>query len=110
LADGFDVDTLKRAVAGIWVSRFHLGENDRAREYTDLTLALRDASHVEQFAALVPSGGERAQKASRKTLFGPRSTRPEDEEPTLAEREESARILREGFTKFEAAIAAKGAP
>jgi Helix-turn-helix domain len=57
LGEGFDPETLKRAVSGIWESSWHRGKNDRDRPFTDLTLALRDAAHIEQFAALASGGG-----------------------------------------------------
>ena len=50
LADGCSVEILKLAVEGIWRSAWHLGQNDRGREYTDIGIALRDAKHVEELA------------------------------------------------------------
>lgn len=40
-----DVETIKRAAAGIWRSRWHV-----ANKQTDFDLVVRDAGHVERFA------------------------------------------------------------
>lgn len=47
LDDGFTVGDLKAAVDGYHASPWHLGKNDRQRRYTDIELALRNASKVE---------------------------------------------------------------
>jgi hypothetical protein len=50
LREGHSVETLKLAVEGIWCSAFHLGQNDREREYTSIAIALRDGQQVEDMA------------------------------------------------------------
>jgi hypothetical protein len=52
LDDGYDVATLQLAVEGIWLSAWHLGENDRKTEYTDIRHALGDGLKVDKFAEL----------------------------------------------------------
>lgn len=51
----YDVDRLKLAVTGIWRTPYNLGQNERGTEYTDVSLALRDAAHIERFAAAAVS-------------------------------------------------------
>jgi len=46
----FDVECLKAAARGIWASSWHIAEGQ-----TTLDLVMRDAAHVERFAALDPS-------------------------------------------------------
>ena len=46
----FDVEHLKAAARGIWASSWHLAEGQ-----TTLDLVMRDAAHVERFAALDPA-------------------------------------------------------
>lgn len=46
----FDVEHLKAAARGIWASSWHLTEGQ-----TTLDLVMRDAAHVERFAALDPA-------------------------------------------------------
>ncbi len=50
LREGFDVETLKLAVEGVWLDSWHLGDNDRGAEYCDIRHALGDAAKVEKFA------------------------------------------------------------
>lgn len=52
LLEGFDVATLTLAVRGIWRSAWHLGQNDRGTEYTDIRHAIGEAAKVERFAEL----------------------------------------------------------
>ncbi|HUW00769.1 MAG TPA: helix-turn-helix domain-containing protein [Acidimicrobiales bacterium] len=52
LKDGYTEAELIAAVQGIALSDFHMGQNDRAKKYDDITLALRDEAHVEDFANL----------------------------------------------------------
>ncbi len=47
----YDEETLLLAIEGCAASKWHAGENDREREFTDLELILRDEAHVERFAA-----------------------------------------------------------
>lgn len=49
LADGFDVEALKRAVDGCLKTPHNRGENDRGEKYDDLELICRDVEHVERF-------------------------------------------------------------
>lgn len=46
LREGHGVDDLCRAIDGFHKSPWHLGENDRGREYLSLDLIMRDGSHV----------------------------------------------------------------
>lgn len=70
LRDGYDVETLKLAVEGVWRDRWHLGDNDRGREYTDIRHALKDAEKVNRLAEL----GQRARDlAPRKHVVEPAS-------------------------------------
>lgn len=46
------IETVLAAIEGCASSPFHLGENDRGMRYDDLTLILRDATKIEQFAAM----------------------------------------------------------
>jgi hypothetical protein len=52
LREGFDVETMKLAVEGIWRSPWHLGQNDRGTEFCDIQHAVGDAAKVEKFAEL----------------------------------------------------------
>lgn len=52
LAEGFDVETLKLAVEGVWRCAWNLGQNDRETEYCDIRHALGDARKVEKFAEI----------------------------------------------------------
>jgi hypothetical protein len=99
LAVGFDVETLKLAVAGIWLDPFNLGENDRGREYTDIGLALRDAAHVEKFAALARVVRETPDARGPLASVSRAAVTPRDAE-------ESARLLRDGRAAFDAKLEA----
>lgn len=62
LREGFDVETLKLAVEGIWRSPFHRGDNDRSTEYTDVRHAIGDAAKVEKFAELAQKAFDLARR------------------------------------------------
>jgi hypothetical protein len=49
----YPVEVCLKAIDGIMLSPFHLGKNNRKKTYTDITLILRDAEHIERFVALV---------------------------------------------------------
>jgi hypothetical protein len=49
VAEGMTIGELKRAVVGLLLSSFHLGQNDRATEYLELKYALREP---QRFIAL----------------------------------------------------------
>lgn len=51
-------DDVLDAVRGWENSRFHRGENERKRQYNDVTLLFRDASHLEMFRDLARSKTE----------------------------------------------------
>lgn len=51
LADGYSVETLVAAVQGWTRSDFHRGVNERGKVYDSFDLLLRDAKHVDDFAA-----------------------------------------------------------
>lgn len=109
LREGHDVSTLKRAAAGIWQSAWHRGANDRSREFADITLALRDAEHVEQFAAVADSQTDlRARPRQVVELFG-ESARPPEPEPTPEERAETSAALAKAAAAFDASITARAA-
>lgn len=52
LRDGYSVEQLVSACAGIMSSTFHTGDNDNGSIYTDLKHALKDAAAIEKFAAM----------------------------------------------------------
>jgi uncharacterized protein YdaU (DUF1376 family) len=52
----YSVDDLKCAIDGCKVSPHHQGQNDQGMIYDDITLILRDATHVEQFIGYVKRG------------------------------------------------------
>lgn len=109
LREGHDVPTLVRAVEGIWRSAWHRGENDRRQSYTDLTLALRDAEHVERFAAVADSQTDlRARPRQVVELFG-ESARPPEPEPTPEARAETSAALAKAAAAFDASITARAA-
>lgn len=47
--EGYSMSDLCDAINGCAASEFHMGGNDRQTRYNDITLILRDASHVDQF-------------------------------------------------------------
>jgi hypothetical protein len=80
LKDGYSRDELIVAVRGIARSEFHMGENDRHQRYDDITIALRDAAHVEKFANLELQGRRRSANLGGRETWMDRGT-------TLAELE-----------------------
>lgn len=48
----YGMETTLRAIRGCAKSDWHMGHNPRGQKYNDITLILRDASHIEKFAAL----------------------------------------------------------
>jgi len=48
----YTVDELHRAIDGVKLSPYHMGQNDRHKIYDDLELILRDAKHIEGFMRL----------------------------------------------------------
>jgi len=46
---GYSMQNLKDAIDGCARSTWHMGENDRGKVYDDISLILRDASHVDSF-------------------------------------------------------------
>jgi len=48
----YDPETVEAAIRGCAISEFHQGKNPRNRKYDDIELILRDAKHIEDFAAL----------------------------------------------------------
>lgn len=49
LKQGFTIDELESAIRGCKRSPYHMGDNKTGQVYDDLTLILRDASHIENF-------------------------------------------------------------
>ena len=58
----YDEDTILLAVEGCATDPWHLGDNDRGTEYTDLEMILRDEAHIERFAAKGEAVRERAER------------------------------------------------
>jgi hypothetical protein len=56
LAEGYDVETLCRAIDGCRASLWHQGANDRGRKFDDIALICRDAQHVDQFLEIATKG------------------------------------------------------
>jgi len=50
LAEGYEVETLKMAIAGCARSEYRIGKNDRGTRYDDLELICREGEKLEQFA------------------------------------------------------------
>jgi hypothetical protein len=67
----YDEETLMLAVEGCAASKWHAGENDREREFTDLELILRDEAHVERFAADGERLREQAERRRRAQASAP---------------------------------------
>lgn len=63
LREGYPVTELLSAVRGISLSAWHGGDNDTGVRYDDLTVALRDGTQVERFAALWEQRHERREAA-----------------------------------------------
>jgi hypothetical protein len=59
----YDEETLLLAIEGCATDPWHLGDNDRRTEYTDIALILRDEAHIERFAAKGEEARERAERA-----------------------------------------------
>lgn len=74
LADGWSVADLEASLAGFATSRWHFGENDRGRRYTDIELWLRDARRIEQGLGLYESNvvkGKGSSSAKMKPAAAP---------------------------------------
>lgn len=54
LAEGYDPELIRRAIAGAAASPWHRGENDRRRRFDDLTLICRSGEKLEAFAEMRP--------------------------------------------------------
>lgn len=56
LRDGYEEQRLLRAIAGVSTSPWHRGEDPKSngQRYDDLTLILRDGSHLERFEGMAP--------------------------------------------------------
>ncbi len=52
------LDKSLKAIDGILESAWHQGANGKGIVYDDLTLILRDAEHIERFAALAEEAGD----------------------------------------------------
>lgn len=57
LREGNTVEDLCKAIDGYHRSPFHLGENDRNRQYLGLDLLMRDGTHVEEGMRLCDAAG-----------------------------------------------------
>jgi len=68
LSLGYTQDQLKNAISGCSKSEFHMGKNDSKQRYNDLSLILRDSSHIENFIATYESDGANSLDASA-TIF-----------------------------------------
>jgi hypothetical protein len=49
LKTGYTVEQLKQAIDGCAKSPFNMGQNERNKRFDDISLILRDASHIEGF-------------------------------------------------------------
>lgn len=58
LKEGFTITELKTAINGCRASKFHMGDNDSRKAYTEITLIFRDAPHVEEFTTYLTAGKE----------------------------------------------------
>jgi len=85
LREGYDVNELVSAVRGISLSAWHRGDNDNRVRYDDLTVALRDGSQVERFAA----------------LWEQRHERREDPHPVTGKRERGCSECDNGFVMHD---------
>jgi hypothetical protein len=52
---GYSLDELKSAINGCANMPFNMGENEQGQRYDDITLILRDASHIDRFTAKINS-------------------------------------------------------
>lgn len=48
----YPVEVCLRAIDGVILSPFHMGNNSRRKRYCDITLILRDPEHIEKFVGL----------------------------------------------------------
>ena len=51
---GYAVEDLCIAIDGCKASRWHMGENDRRRQYINIELIFRDADHIDDFMDRAP--------------------------------------------------------
>jgi hypothetical protein len=51
LKEGFSVDDLKKAIDGLWLTPWNMGENPDGKKFIDVSLVCRNASQVERFRA-----------------------------------------------------------
>ena len=51
---GYAVEDLCAAIDGCKASRWHMGENDRRRQYINIELIFRDADHIDDFMDRAP--------------------------------------------------------
>lgn len=65
LKESYTVAHIMQAIDGCKRSEFHMGKNDKATVYDDLTLICRSGSHIEKFAMNIGAG--------EKTYAGPQS-------------------------------------
>lgn len=64
---GYSEDDLRRAIDGCRNSPFHMGENDRNARYDELTLILRDASHIDRFIRQASEAPSRLGRSGNRT-------------------------------------------
>jgi hypothetical protein len=55
LKDGYSVDDLILAVKGCKLTPYNMGQNSEHRQYDDIELICRDATHVDRFIAKAPN-------------------------------------------------------
>lgn len=63
LRDGYSAEDLCDAISGCRLSDWHMGQNDRRQQYTDIALICRDAAHVDQFIELYERKKAKAEAA-----------------------------------------------
>lgn len=101
LRERFTVEELCRACDGIFLSAFHMGQNDRGKRFTDLELVCRSAKHVEEFMALADAGVAVSVPPAEDSNVEPITLTPE-------QREAAAGRLRTLFPDLDATIDAIG--
>jgi len=67
LKEGYDVGRLEAAIRGALLDPFLRGENDRGKEYLDLSTILRDGPQVERLEALAEADGRRTGSVFRRS-------------------------------------------
>jgi hypothetical protein len=102
----YDEDTILLAVEGCATDPWHLGENDRGTEYTDLEMILRDEAHIERFAAKGEVARERAEKEHQRQQQAARAAAQHQVTDAPAVSPEEAEAQRARLRELQRRIAA----